>query len=148
MRKPAIVKANRVTRNQLLIFGIAILLVGLIVAAVLPRYLAHLVDPVNANPDSVRHAVVSVLIFLAGTCAILPVVLGLLLLHVGRKTFESRRYPYQGMELVRDTRVLTGAAARKRARLFLALGVLSLTLAPMIGWHLYSTATRIISLIP
>ncbi|MHB8453729.1 MAG: hypothetical protein ACYDDO_03320 [Acidiferrobacterales bacterium] len=148
MRKPEIVKANTIARNRLLIFGMAILLVGIVVAVALPPYLAHLVDPVNANPGSVRNAVIVVLAVLAGACAILPVILGLLLLQVGRKVLANKRYPYRGMDLVSDTRVLTGAAALKRARLFLALSVLSFALAPLIGWHLFSTATRIISLIP
>jgi len=75
----------------------------------------------------------------------LPAVLGLLLLSTGQKVLADKRYPYAGMRLVRSTWVLTRRAAVKCAQLLVPFDVLSLILAPAIGWHFYVTTSQLIA---
>lgn len=64
-------------------------------------------------------------------------ILGLGFLYQGVRVHRSGQYPYPGMMLLRDALMETGSKARRRYKMFLALGIGLLLSGIIIGWYIF-----------
>jgi hypothetical protein len=113
----------------------------------LPSWLRALVDLGEHQPDLAFARMAQLLRIVTVLSVALPALLGALLLHLGVKIHRSGQYPYPAMRPLRDTPLVTGAAARRRAQAALAAGALLLAAAPVIAWYLRRVVGRLLYLL-
>lgn len=107
-------RADPTTRRRLLIVLLVVLVVGGAVVWWLERWLGDLTAEVAADPDQL----VEKAEFLLGVFVLaftVPLLLGAALIwRLGTRVVAAQRFPPPGTKVVRDTPVVSGAAARRR----------------------------------
>jgi hypothetical protein len=115
-----ILKADKHYRTRLFtayLTGIAVL--SLCLSFGLPRYVAYL-NKINI-PNMLNLTEISVMVFLA--CFIVP---AWYLIIVGRRIMVSKRAPYPGQKVIRNTKIIDGKKAVARGRILLLLGAFTI----------------------
>lgn len=115
-----ILKADKQYRTRLLtayLVGIAVF--SLCLCFGLPRYCAYL--RTLKIPDMLDITEISTMIFFA--CFIGP---ACYLMVVGRRIIFSKRFPFPGQKVIRDTKIIEGKKAVRRGRMLFILGMLTI----------------------
>ena len=73
-----------------------------------------------------------------------PGAVGLFLVYVGSRVMVTRCFPYPGMPLPNDVVVQRGAAAVRRGRMFLLVGLCTLAAGAWSGWESYRTGSDLV----
>lgn len=76
--------------------------------------------------------------------ALIPGAVGVFLAYVGVRVMASGRFPYPGMPLPNDTVLLMGNAARRRARIFIVVGLAALAGGAWSGWETYRSGVGLV----
>jgi len=114
--QPADPKARRCAILTVVLVG----LVAIAVYAVADRWLA---DVRARAPAEAHQAFIAAIRWGAITVAAMVAAFGLYMFALGRRVAAGRRFPPEGMAVVRDTVVLDGPAARRRGHIIQALAV-------------------------
>jgi hypothetical protein len=127
-----VIPADPAYRLRIVILVLALAVVGAGVIVWLERTWAA-IDPGTVDPEAVKRVL-----------TIAPVLLGLPLLIFGLwlarfslRVRREERFPPEGVKVIRDTQLVTGDAARLRARIGLVLALLFSTLGvfvPLFFW--------------
>jgi len=116
----------------------ALVLVG---AFALWAFESWLAGVAQAEPSVAQHQLLAAFAWLMGATLVMLLALSVFLWHVGARVRAAAQYPPPGMRVLRDTVVLRGAAAHRRARVIQGIAVaLVLCWVGLVGvaWRFYS----------
>jgi hypothetical protein len=136
---PTIQPADPAARRQAVAILLCVLLVGLGLIAALERSLGDFEKWLEDNLEFILAN--TWLVFLAALVPVLPIAgFAIYLLGFAKKIASAQRFPPPGYAVTRDTVVLEGTAARRRAALLrvLSIGLLLLSgAAPVYLWYIF-----------
>ena len=117
---------------------VALVVVGAIALWAVQSWLAGLAQ---AAPSAARHQLLAAFASVIGASCAMLLALGIYLWRKGGQVRGAAQFPPPGMHMLRDTPVLRGAAAYRRARIMQGIGVaLVLCCLALLAatWRLYS----------
>ena len=129
-----IVPADKNLRKKFFIFlGLSVIAV-LIIVPYFNEYLEQIKQVFKENPEVAFKKSMFVLKVSLSLVSLLLVMTGIYLMVLARKTLRSGQYPPPGMRVIRDTRLRTGAQARRAS---ISLIVISCILIVFAFFFLY-----------
>jgi hypothetical protein len=143
MDRPEIVKADPRLKRLSLIGVVAGVLAGAGLIWAFGAWMARVQALARVSPDQARQQLGSALAWLSLLMGAGLAAFGLYLTRLAVRTLRAGRYPLPGMRVIRDTPVVTGAQARRRARFGLALAALLVLLGglfPVMAWQIRKLA--------
>jgi len=127
-----VIPADPAYRRRIAILVLVLAAVGAAAIAWLERTWAA-IDPGTVDPDAVKRVLTIAPVLLA-----IPLLLfGLWLARFSLRVYREERFPPEGVKVIRDTQLVTGEAARLRARIGFLLALLFATLGvfvPLFFW--------------
>jgi len=113
-----VVPADKTLRKKFFIFLGLSVIAGLIIVLYFNEYLEQIKQISEKNPELAFKKSMFALKVSLGLVSLLLLMTGLYSIVLARKTLRSGQYPPPGMRVIKDTRLRTGAQAR-RAGVFL-----------------------------
>ena len=139
------VKANPNLRGVLGVLIVVCLLFSIGIGQFLPRMVeAYLADLADGDAQAAYDTAIFRIQLLGLATLLIPGLVGGYLVNVGARAWTAERYPYPGMVVARDTRVVVGPAARRRGLLFGLIGLGILALGCYSAWGSYVSGTGIV----
>jgi len=142
--EPQFQKADPAARRRALIILAAIAILGLILVPLLDRLGEGLQEWMHDDPERAAPEVANLLRLLAVLMATPLVVLSLWLAWYAARVYSHGRFPPPGVAVLRDTRILEDAPARRRAVVGFILAALMLAFAVAASAALWRVA-RVVS---
>jgi len=134
-----VIPADPAYRMRIVILVLLLVAVGAGAIVWLERTWAS-IDPGTVDPDAVQEVLTIAPVFLG-----LPLlILSLWLARFSFRVRREERFPPEGVKVIRDTQLVTGAAARLRARIGFVLAFLFATLGvfvPLFFWMVIQVVT-------
>jgi hypothetical protein len=125
-----ILPADKEFRKRFIIFLVLIVIVFVVAILSLKNYLDQMAPLTRENPDLAVKKVMCLLKWWLGLGSLPVLGLGLYQILLARRVLKSGQFPPPGMKVVRDTRIRTGAKAKKAAISLIVLSsiVIAITL--------------------
>jgi uncharacterized membrane protein len=124
-----IVPADKNLRKKLFIFlGLSVIAV-LIIVPTFNEYLEQIKQAFKENPEVAFKKSMFVLKTTLSFVSLLLVMTGIYIMFLARRTLRSGQYPPPGMRVIRDTRIRTGAQARRAGISLIVISCISILFA-------------------
>lgn len=147
MTETTVIKADP-TARRLMVAALSVcacLTIGVLIW--LPPWLRAQVDLAEHQPDLVYARIELLLQIMVVLSAMFPALLGVLLIYVGIRVRRSGQFPYPSMRPLRDTPLLSGAAAVRRAQIAIVAGSVLLLISPLVVRYLQGIVRRLMYLL-
>lgn len=130
-----IVPADKSLRKRFIIFFILFTIAVILIAPYFNDYMEHIKQISKENPELAFKKSMFMLKLTLGIVSFLLLMTGVYFIILARRTFKSGQYPPPGMRVIRNTRLRTGAQARRAAiSLIVCSGILIVIVFFFLYW--------------
>ena len=124
-----VVPTDKELRKKIIIFIVLVTIVVIVTEPYIKGYLDQIEQLSQKDPQLAFKKSMFILKVALGFVSLLLLSMGVYFVLLARKTLRSGQYPPPGMRVIRDTRLRTGAQAKRVAISFIALSSILILIA-------------------